>query len=244
MDTDRTDAVRKLEQYFQSIRGVVPIIDKAKGRIDQFPVQMLDSEIELLLRDFPKIVPPFRMQQFYSYSQENVRYFDSGGIRAYLSGVLGTLQLAMEDPADAPLIQVLDFQFVHSADLRKIMRRDYGEALRAFNARCWKSVIVLSGGLIEAALADLLLNNKELALCVESAPKNREIARWGLDDLIAVSIELELVAPAATKLSNPIRKFRNLIHPRNELKNKLHFGPEEARIALQVLNIVHRSLSN
>jgi hypothetical protein len=36
---------------------------------------------------------------------------------------------------------------------------------------------------------------------------------------------------------------RNLVHPGNELRQKLAFGHEEARIALEVLNMVDRELT-
>lgn len=61
-------------------------------------------------------------------------------------------------------------------------------------------------------------------------------------DLINVAVELKLVSAGVEKLSHPIREFRNLIHPGNEIRNDLQFGQEEARIALEGINIVHRNL--
>jgi hypothetical protein len=54
---------------------------------------------------------------------------------------------------------------------------------------------------------------------------------------------MKLVTPGVEKLSHSIREYRNLIHPGNEVRNQLHFDAEEARIALEVLSIVHRDLS-
>jgi len=85
--------------------------------------------------------------------------------------------------------------------------------------------------------------NKPAAIVSKSAPKESDISRWGLADLINVAVELELVSVGIEKLSHSIREYRNLVHPGNELRNKLAFDSEEAKIAIEVLNILHRDLS-
>jgi hypothetical protein len=39
-----------------------------------------------------------------------------------------------------------------------------------------------------------------------------------------------------------VREYRNLIHPGNELRSKLTVGAEEARIAIEILNLIDREL--
>jgi hypothetical protein len=114
---------------------------------------------------------------------------------------------------------------------------------RAFVSECWKSVIVLAGGMIEAILTDVLLANDALAKACAQAPKVNDITRWDLRDLIAVAVDTKLVSAGVERLSDPIREYRNLVHPGNEVRNKLVFDAEKARIALEVLNIVHRDLA-
>ena len=77
----------------------------------------------------------------------------------------------------------------------------------------------------------------------ESAPNKPDISRWDLSELINVAVELPLVTSGLEKLSHSIREYRNLVHPGNEIRSKLHFDAEEARISLEVLNILHRDLS-
>jgi len=96
--------------------------------------------------------------------------------------------------------------------------------------------------MIEAILADLLQQHATAALSAKNAPKQPDVGRWDLADLIKVAVELKLVTPGVEKLSDPIREYRNLVHAGNEVRTGLRFGPEEARIALEVLNIVHRDL--
>jgi len=95
-----------------------------------------------------------------------------------------------------------------------------------------------------ASLLSGLLANETSAKAAKSAPKEPNITRWDLSNLLAVSVELGLVTTGVEKLSHSLREYRNLVHPGNELRNKLSFDAEEAKIAVEVLNIVHRDLSH
>jgi hypothetical protein len=143
-----------------------------------------------------------------------------------------------------PVTEERQFAFVSDSALRTIIERDYAEIQKAYISECWKSVIILCGGAIEAILTDLLIQNETAAKAAESAPKNSDIIRWDLSNLIGVAVELSLVSAGIEKLSHSIREYRNLVHPGNELRNKLRFDAEEAKIAVEVLNIVHRDLSH
>jgi len=164
------------------------------------------------------------------------------GAGSLLAALEGYRQSATEE--STPVTQTKEFTFVNSPELRKILERDYIEIQRAFIAHCWKSVIILSGGTIEAILMDLLLQKQSAALAATKAPKGKsDISRWDLADLINVSVELRLVTNGVERLSHPVRDYRNLVHPGNEVRNNLTFGAEEAKIALEVLHIVHRDCS-
>jgi hypothetical protein len=171
---------------------------------------------------------------------------DSRGYSLTIEGreYLDRATKSANDPAQTvPVVLTREFCFVKDPELRKILERDYQEIQRAYNARCWKSVIIISGGAIEAILTDLLLQNESRAKAVTKAPKQPDLTRWDLSDLINVSVELGLASHAIEKLSHSVREYRNLVHPGNEIRNKLTFDAEEAKIALEVLHIVHRELS-
>ncbi|HEY1247919.1 MAG TPA: hypothetical protein VGE97_02920, partial [Nitrososphaera sp.] len=143
-----------------------------------------------------------------------------------------------------PVTETREFVFITNHDLRKILERDYEEIQKAFVTRCLKSVIILCGGAIEAILLDLLQQKQSAALAATKAPKGKtDITRWDLVDLINVSVEIGLVSNGVEKLSHSVRDYRNLIHAGNEIRNKLTFNTEEARIAIEVLNMVHRDCS-
>lgn len=50
----------------------------------------------------------------------------------------------------------VDFSFLRTSTFRKIAERDWSECQRAFQSRCWKSVLILSGGLVETVLLTFL----------------------------------------------------------------------------------------
>jgi hypothetical protein len=64
------------------------------------------------------------------------------------------LEGAIDVGESAPVTQRREFPFAADAILRKILERDDTETPRAYIAQCWKSVIILSGGAIEAQLLD------------------------------------------------------------------------------------------
>jgi hypothetical protein len=122
------------------------------------------------------------------------------------------------------------------------VERDYHELGRAFVVQCWKSIIVLSGGIIEAILLDLLRRDETAARAASKAPKNGDLLRWYLAALIDVALELGLVNHAIENLSQTVRFFRNLVHPGREVRQGIRFNAEEARIAFEVVNILAHDL--
>lgn len=89
----------------------------------------------------------------------------------------------------------------------------------------------------------MLKSDEANARSTKSSPKEPDIMKWDFSQLIEVAVELKLVSSSVQKLSHSLREYRNLVHPGNELRNKLRFDSEEAKIAIEVLNIVHRDLS-
>src|SRR5207245_1725597 len=96
--------------------------------------------------------------------------------------------------AGVPVTQHRDFTFVKDTGLRSILERDYDEIQRAYVAKCWKSVIILSGGSIEAILTDVLLKNSGAVKTTQKAPRQSDITKWDLKDLIEVAVEVGLVS--------------------------------------------------
>lgn len=136
-----------------------------------------------------------------------------------------------------------DFIFVSDVKLKEIIQRDYEEVQKVKNVNAAKATIVLSGSLIEALLLDCLLKDEPKALASTKAPSEKNFSEWTLNELIIVARDLGIISSDATsKFIDPVRDFRNLIHPGKEKRSKIKFSMEEAHIAFQVLKIVIRDL--
>jgi hypothetical protein len=233
---------KKLRSYYHSLAGQQRFLDTFKGGllIPFGALKPLFGELTLVQKDFPDLVP-FQMELSQLEDDDQVNII---GVMGTLSMVLGRLQTALEESTDVPVTEKREFTFIGNSDLKAIIERDYEEIQRAFISHCWKSVIILCGGAIEAILTDRLLINKTAAISAKSAPKHSDITRWGLSELIDVAVELKLVSAGVQKLSHPLREYRNLVHPGSEIRNKLDFGAEEAKIAVEVLHILHRDLTH
>lgn len=239
--------LKKLRQFYYSLLGQQRVLDSISNNvIEGMTILPLEVELQRLQNEFPELIPPFNKEDYFMHLAANTdrRIYDLTGIRSYVAIALGRLQIAIEQPTGMPVTEERQFAFVSDSALRTIIERDYVEIQKAYISECWKSVIILCGGAIEAILTDLLIQNETVAKAAKSAPKNSDITRWDLSNLIDVAVELLLVSAGIEKLSHSLREYRNLVHPGNELRNKLRFDAEEAKIAVEVLNIVHRDLSH
>jgi hypothetical protein len=245
MDSDR---LNKLRAFYHSIleqqRLLAGLDLKGSMNIVEAAVLPLINEFEQLNLEFRDLVPPFDPSK-YSFVSGLIgdRYYNYVGVLSYASMVLGRLKIFIEESLETPVTETRRFAFISDTNIRKIVERDYDEIQRAYISKCWKSVIILCGGTIEAILTDLLICHDTEAKQAKSAPNKPDISRWDLSELINVAVELKLVTESVEKLSHSIREYRNLVHPGNEIRNKLHFDAEEAKISLEVLNILHRNLS-
>jgi hypothetical protein len=157
--------------------------------------------------------------------------------------VIARLRVAIDQEESTPVTEHRGFPFVTDPELRAIVERNYEELQRDLISGSWKSTIVLCGGAIETILLDLLQKHPDASAAL-SAPKGKhDLSRWDLSDLINVAVELKLVSPTVDKLSHSVREYRNLIHPGRELRSGLKTDREEATIAIEVLHILHRDLS-
>ena len=76
-----------------------------------------------------------------------------------------------------------------------------------------------------------------------SAPKkNPDVLTWRFVELINVAVEIGIVSKGAEKLSHSVREYRNLVHIHKELSDGIRADEQEARIALNVLNLIDRDL--
>ena len=233
--------LKRLRQFYHSIIEQQRVFNSLTSA-NQYPVRVLALELKTIQEEFPNLLPNFKQEDYFMYRSGNIDNYSINGIRAYLGIAVGRLKVIIEESSGTPVTEKRDFTFIHDPNLRKILERDFLEIQRSFISECWKSVLILCGGAIEAILTDLLLANEPRAKASSKAPSKTDITRWDLSDLIIVSVDLNLVSPGVDKLSHSLREYRNLVHPGNEIRKNLTFDAEEARIALEVLNMVYRDL--
>lgn len=237
------EQLRKLRGYYHTFLEHVEVLkdvpENLYNYLEENAAMVILEELSQLKSEFPEYVPAINVTKLKVFRDG----YERQGIRNLLGSVIGKLKVAIDTSEASPVIQPREFLFIKDSGLRKIVERDFVELLRASVSECWKSVILLSGGMIEAVLTDLLLQRIDQAKSTKSAPKDPSIREWGFVHLIKVSEELGLINPGVEKLSHSVRQYRDLVHPSVELREKLNVAPEEAKIAMEVLFMLHRDLS-
>ncbi len=138
------------------------------------------------------------------------------------------------------------FPFVFDPKVRVICQRDYKELQKVRRAKVHKSTIILSGGLLEALLLDVLKRRPTEAKAsykeLYQGKKTPSMARWKLEQLIAVAEDLGIITQGASQLSQTLREYRNLVHAAKEIRSGYKVKEEEAGIAFHMVKIVMREL--
>lgn len=142
------------------------------------------------------------------------------------------------------------FSFVTDAGLRNIIERDYRElSLILLPGGAWKSVVVMSGSILEAILYDQLTKDaatKSRAVAASTAPRGKDISRdeWRLHDLIRVAVELTILpATRADSIDTILRDYRNFVHPKKELRSAHPCTEAEALLSKGALDSVCNHLT-
>lgn len=199
----------------------------------------MNDEIHSAVKEFPDVLP--------TYDESRLRqdqYFKPDAVRAWLNRAIAAIEIELEQAPRGEVIgPTLSFPFVADAKIRAIAERDYPELLTAFSASCKKSCLILAGGLIESLLLDFVIRNLTAARASKKAPNKPQPQDWTLEELIDVSVDLKPTLAPVQTMSHTVRKYRNLVHPAVEIKSNMKVEIEEARVAISVLQIVHRELS-
>ncbi|NMB80550.1 MAG: hypothetical protein GYA14_01895 [Ignavibacteria bacterium] len=238
----------KIRESYNILAGINKVCEDATKKDDTIETSGIVSEYESFLQETERILPgllkPFDKNDFISaYYGVNDVYYRVNGIKMNIARNLGILKTKMAESENTPVTQTKSFHFVSDINIRKILERDYQEIQRNMISLNWKSSIILCGGSIEAILLDLLMKNSTKACASPKAPKENDLNRWDLNDLVEVAVEEKAIGSEIAKLSHTVREYRNLIHPGVEVRKSLKVESEEAKIAVEVLHILIRELS-
>lgn len=141
----------------------------------------------------------------------------------------------------------LSFGFVNDIDLLSVLEEYYRQAQKAAEADSYLGVIVGCGSVVEGLLTWALLQRRDEVLKSGKVPKDKQgevlhIHRWGLAQLIDVSVDLDVIGKTAKQASWALKDFRNFIHPYNVLQQSARPDQSLAMSALAALAEIRRSL--
>jgi hypothetical protein len=136
-----------------------------------------------------------------------------------------------DTPKTSPNIAT-DFSFVTDPRITAILDRDYKELQKLDPEVATKTVLVLSGGIIEGLLFDALVASGKWTF--DQACQNF------LKDMIGPALNKGIITE--DKLTDAIRRYRNLIHPGREVKESMKFDKSDAQLARHAVDVSLREV--
>lgn len=145
-----------------------------------------------------------------------------------------------------PSTDSADFAFIGDPTLRAQLESDWHEIGAARKVEAWKAITILSGGVLEGVLLDVLSSPKFHDEVVEFRRKEnmKGLEKLHLSELVILAKHLKLVEGRQDELMRIVNDFRNLIHPARQLHEGLMPSEEEADLARSVVKYFIKQLSS
>ena len=129
-----------------------------------------------------------------------------------------------------------DFEFIADVRFRNLLIRDFKELQSCFDNKAAKSVLILSGSIIETVLLEFFSHN------LPKGKNQNQLLRMDLAELIVEAESQELISSKSKELSTVIKNYRNLIHPGREIRTKEDFDFETATVSFSLVKIILKEL--
>ena len=123
------------------------------------------------------------------------------------------------------------FEFVKKPELRKQLTQDMDELHACMRHNLRKPSLVLIGSLIEC----VLYHHIESVDAIKNSIKRFELRDVGLADLLQWSRTHGIIDENLFRLAEPIREYRNLIHPRVQMRTKTALSDNLVQIGYNIL---------
>jgi len=142
------------------------------------------------------------------------------------------------------------FDFVTDDILKAIIQRDYKELKKVYDIGAFKSVMVLSGGILEALLIEALSVEEQKAKFdyfqryLEKNDKNAKVPDlplWQFYQLIDIAAQRKIISEDIKKISFIIKDYRNLIHLKAEIRDKLSV---DKNVATSVVHLLLKAIDD
>jgi len=188
-------------------------------------------------------LPDYSIDRYHAYyGPGGYKIYRTQELLSFIDRILIRLD-AITTPSQTEELPQKAFKYVADEAIKRILRRDYAELARVSATGCSKSQLVLAGSCIEGILYDQAAQHRNAAVATTASAGQTDITKWSLGQLIAVCRELDLVPPGVEKLTPGLRDYRNLVHPAVEIRDQLVPGEHEAHIAVRILHMLDRDLS-
>jgi hypothetical protein len=152
---------------------------------------------------------------------------------------LRALAALIASQLDTGLLDAPQFaSFIRRPDLATILQRDYRELLSCFLSGAYKMCVVCAGSMIEAMLVDLIQSSWSLvvAKCPEvTSPTPDAVPNWQLAEMIRRAGVAGIVSGGGAVVFDELREYRNLVHPRVELRGRHDSNRDAALAAIRAL---------
>jgi hypothetical protein len=126
----------------------------------------------------------------------------------------------------------MTFDFVSDPKFKELLRRDYQELKNCMDVKAAKSVLVLSGSIIEALLIEFFLQFQPKGY----TPKS--IHGLTFEQLLDLAESEKLLTKREKNLAWVIKDYRNLIHPGREIRKAEKFSIKDAEISHSLIGII------
>ncbi|MBK7935045.1 MAG: hypothetical protein KA831_03245 [Pyrinomonadaceae bacterium] len=126
----------------------------------------------------------------------------------------------------------LEINFLSHPELSKLVARDYEELRKLIPSNTPKSVLVLSGSIIEGALSDALISSGKYDI--------KSVNKLTFVEIIENAKALGVIRK--TELSSVLRVYRNLVHPAREVIDQVEFDGADATLARAAVDVVLKEL--
>lgn len=127
---------------------------------------------------------------------------------------------------------------VNNPKLRNIVLRDVEECAYSYILNFNKTTIIMCGSIIEAVLTDLLESKDIKKYQVGSKQTTKNLEDMDLIDLLEVCSQEKLIKDTTYHLSQVLRKYRNIIHPSNEIKNLRDINSDNSTLLWNAMKTV------
>lgn len=130
-----------------------------------------------------------------------------------------------------------DLRFLSNNDLKRLIIADYGEARTSLKSKNYKATVLLCGSIAEAILTDIVDQAKLPGVTTNA------LYQYGLSKLIDTARDYGLIKDQNLfSLLDPLRNYRNAIHPGVQIRKSISLNSSTAKIAVETITLLVKEL--